>query len=328
MSSCPTQPEPAIDAAIVRRAAEWMARLWSGEASGEERAACERWRAEHPDHERAWSRLQLFEQKLGGVPRDVARHALREPAAKAPRTRRRAIRLLGLTLASGSLAYVLRDTGTWQAASADAATGTGEIRDLTLPDGSRVVLASASAIDVRFDAGERLIILRQGEILVDTAPDPAAVHRPLRVRGRHGSVQALGTRFSVRQDEDRTRVAVFEGAVEIRPAQAPGTATRIEAGQATAFDHLGALPPAAVRDTAAAWTGGVLVADGLRVGDLVAELARYRRGLLRCDPAVAELKVTGVFPLRDTDRALHNLALALPVAVVFRTRWWVTVEPA
>lgn len=58
-----------------------MARLWSGEASGEDKAACARWRTEHPDHERVWNRLQSFDDKLHGVPREVARHALREPAA-------------------------------------------------------------------------------------------------------------------------------------------------------------------------------------------------------------------------------------------------------
>jgi transmembrane sensor len=43
---------------------------------------------------------------------------------------------------------------------------------------------------------------------------------------------------------------------------------------------------------------------------------------------VAALRVTGVFPLRDTDRALRNLELALPVAVVRRTGYWVTVRAA
>ena len=60
--------------------------------------------------------------------------------------------------------------------------------------------ASASAIDVRFDASERLLVLRAGEILVTTAHDPDPARRPLRVQGRHGTVQALGTRFTLRQD--------------------------------------------------------------------------------------------------------------------------------
>jgi len=37
--------------------------------------------------------------------------------------------------------------------------------------------------------------------------------------------------------------------------------------------------------------------------------------------------VSGVFSVRDTDKALQNLTLALPVKVVYRTGLWATVEP-
>jgi transmembrane sensor len=71
-----------------------------------------------------------------------------------------------------------------------------------------------------------------------------------------------------------------------------------------------------------------LVADAMRLDEFLAELARYRPGLLRCDPEVAGLLVSGVFSVRNTDRALDNLTRALPVAVSYRTRYWVTVQAA
>ncbi|QRF61609.1 FecR domain-containing protein [Variovorax paradoxus] len=322
MSPTPALPGP-LDPAVVRRAAEWMARLWSGEASDQDRAACEHWRAQHPDHERAWNRLQSFEDKLHALPREAARHALREPVRTG---RRRALQLLGLTAAVGGIAAALRGTETWQLAASDHSTRTGEIREIALPDGTRVVLGTATAIDLRFDAHERRLVLRAGEILVTTAPDPAGAHRPFRVHSRQGSVEALGTRFSVRQEAEASRVAVFEGAVAVRPARAPEAMVRVGAGQGTVFFADRAQAPDAVADSAAAWTRGVLVAEDMRVADFVAELARYRPGVLRCDPEVAELRVTGVFSLRDTDRALENLALALPVSAAYRTRYWVTVR--
>lgn len=73
-----------------------MARLWADDASDEDRAACDRWRAEHPQHDRAWLRLQEFEGSLRSVPPDVARHALRETASGAGQGRRRVLQLLGL----------------------------------------------------------------------------------------------------------------------------------------------------------------------------------------------------------------------------------------
>ena len=316
--------ELVIAPAIVQQAAQWMARLWSDDASDEDRAACARWCAAHPHHDLAWQRLQAFEGKLHSVPRDAARHALREPAPAAYLNRRRALTMLAVLLPVGGMAYLLRGTDAWQVATAGHGTATGEIREMILPDGTRVMLASASAIDVRFDASERLLILRSGEILVTTAHDPA--RRPFRVQGRHGTVQALGTRFTLRQDEHTSRVAVFEGAVEVRLAHAPERPVRIATGQGAVFSADIVQSGAPVSASAAAWTKGVLVADNMRLDDLLAELSRYRPGLLRCDPAVASLSVNGVFPLRDTDRALHNLALALPVQIVARTRYWVTVQ--
>lgn len=207
-------------------------------------------------------------------------------------------------------------------------TATGEIRELTLPDGSRVVLSSATAIDVRFDARERRLVLRAGEILVQTAPQAGMAHRPFRVQVEQGVVEALGTRFAVRHGETATRVAVFEHAVEVRPAGLQGDRVRLQAGQGAdlRFDGVGdmaAAPPAL-----AAWRDGILVADGMRLDTFVAELARFRPGLLSCDEAVAHLRVSGIFSLRDTDRALHNLARALPVRLAWRTRYWVVVRPA
>lgn len=322
----PGGPETPIDPAVVQRASRWMARLWSGEASDEEQTACARWRAAHPDHERAWRRLQAFEDRLAGVPPEVASQALRQPAAPAAGARRRALQMLGLAAVAGGGAWAVRETDTWQAALAEHRTPTGEIRELSLPDGTRVVLSSASAIDVRFGTDERLLLLRAGEILVTTAPDPSAAARPFRVRCRQGTVQALGTRFTVRQAGEFSHVAVFEGAVAIRPAEAPHEAAHVAAGQGADFSASRVAPTGAVQESAAAWSRGVLVADTMRLDDFVAELARYRPGLLRCDPAVAGLRVSGVFSLRDTDRALHNLTLALPVSLSTRTRYWVTVQ--
>jgi transmembrane sensor len=265
-----------------------------------------------------------MEDKLHSLPSGVARHALREPAVAAYAARRRVLQLLGLAALAGGAAYTARETDAWQFAAADYSTHTGEIREVALPDGTRIVLNTATAIDLQFNGEERRVVLRAGEILVTTAPDPAAVHRPFRVQSRHGTVQALGTRFTTRQDGDVSRVAVFEGAVEIRPTH--GTAVRLNAGQGTAFSADQVAPPVAVQESAAAWSRGLLVAENMRVADFLAELGRYRPGLLRCAPAIAELRVSGVFSLRDTDRALLNLTLGLPVEVVYRTRYWVAVR--
>lgn len=312
-----------VDPAIIRRAAEWMACLWSGDATDADKDACIQWRAAHPDHERAWNRLREMEHMLDSVPRDIAKHALLKPAVVGSK-RRRVLQVLGL-VAAGRLLYSVGESDTWRAAVADHRTRIGEIREVELPDGTHVVLNTDTSMDVRYDGRERRIILHAGEIMVETARDTAMVRRPFRVQSRHGWVEALGTRFTIRQEVDVSRVAVFEGAVDVHPARAVDP-IRVHAGQRTAFSADQAEPAIAGQESSASWTSGALVADNMYVSDFLAELGRYRPGLLRCDPSIASLRVTGVFSLPDTDRSLFNLTLALPVEVIYRTRYWVTVQ--
>ena len=70
----------------------------------------------------------------------------------------------------------------------------------------------------------------------------------------------------------------------------------------------------------------MLVADNMSLGDFVEELARYRSGYLACDPAVADLRVVGGFPLNQPDQALAMLEASLPVKVHETFPWWVTVR--
>ncbi|WEL88435.1 DUF4880 domain-containing protein [Pseudomonas sp. CBSPCBW29] len=71
---------------IIERATAWMARLWADDVSAEDHANCLRWRAEHPHHELAWTRLLGFEQKLNSVPAAVAKHSLAEPETRIPQS--------------------------------------------------------------------------------------------------------------------------------------------------------------------------------------------------------------------------------------------------
>ena len=78
---------------------------------------------------------------------------------------------------------------------------------------------------------------------------------------------------------------------------------------------------------APAWLRGQLVAERLRLADFLDQVGRYRRGVIRCDPRVADLIVSGVYALDDTDRILASLARALPLRVSRYTAYWVVVEP-
>ncbi|MCH5770598.1 iron dicitrate transport regulator FecR, partial [Salmonella enterica] len=76
------------------------------------------------------------------------------------------------------------------------------------------------------------------------------------------------------------------------------------AGSQAEFSRAGAFDAVALRPEVAAWLDGMLLADAMPLADFLAELGRYRPGVLRCSPDAASLRVVGAFPVADTDQVL------------------------
>jgi len=322
-----------IPAAVRTQAAEWLVALQAEDVSDETRALWRQWRKAHPDHERAWHRIESFGQTLQGLPPGLAQ-MLNAPVS--PR-RRQAIKALACVLFVGGAAWVAEDSVPWRLWVADKRTGTGERADLTLQDGTLVQLDASSAVEVLFDAEARMLRLLAGEIMVTTASDPmtgagAGQSRPFIVQTAQGRLRALGTRFSVSTLGDEasgaSRVSVFEGAVEIRPRLAPDAPLVLRAGEQGRLTRDLAETGGVVDESAAAWTRGMILAQDMPLEEFLTRLGRYRAGWLVCDPAVAHFKVTGTYPLADSDLVLDVLAATLPIRVQFVTRYWAAVRPA
>lgn len=261
------------------------------------------------------------------------------PVLQAPlKGRRQALRGLALLASGGAVGYAVYgsadDAAPWRAALAEYRTGVGEQRSVRLVDGSLLILNTDSAVDVRFDAGQRTVLLRSGEIVIETAHRPHAGApldaRPFVVQTAHGAMRALGTRFTVRHASESTTLVVLEHAVAVRPARAAlqTPPVLVRAGQQLVFNAAGTAPLQTGDDLADAWRHGSIVVDNWPLSRLVAELGRYRTGYLVCDSAVASLRVSGAFPVTDTDQALAVLGRSLPVRVRRLTRYWVTVGAA
>lgn len=327
-----TLPEPAALGAIgedvQQQAAEWLTLLMSGEASEAEHAAWQRWRGADPEHERAWQHIDAVSRRFNGLHRGAAAQALAGTEQQAVNGKRRQLLAwLGVAAGGGLLAA---QTGAWdgvRALRADYRTATGERREVVLADGSVLSLNTRSAVNVRFDDKRRLIELLAGEILVSSGHGAGSA-APLVVATREGLVRALGTRFVVRQQEGVSTVEVLESAVDIRPRDSAGAPLLLAAGRGVAFSRHAPDAPHTIDAYADAWSRGQLIVDDVALGDFLADLARYRPGVIDCAPAVAQLRLSGVFPLADTQRILNMLPNSLPVQVRSRTRYWVTVEPA
>lgn len=350
-----------LDGLLVRQAFDWHVRLQSG-ASGTSgartRRAFEDWLQAHPDHGRAWQRAQSVTQAMrrdfDTLSRDTPQ-ASREALDSAARrlSRRRALAKLSV---GGAVvlpaAWLAHGQLPWQRALADVATATGEQRRVTLDDGTALALNTDTALQLRFDATQRRIVLTRGEIALASGPDAgAARHRPLQVQTPHGLLEALGTRFIVRLLGDGIQVAVEEGVVALRPAQpvarllqASGRGSRqgfpappdgAALPPASGFARAGQVMQMTRQDLAPAdtlgldpggWVDGALVCRGMRLDHFLAEVSRYRHGRIACDASVAGLRLSGVYRLEDTARLLAMLPDLLPVRLDFLTRYWARIS--
>lgn len=312
----------------VKQAIHWMLRVRESGDSPHLVLQCEQWRSASQEHELAWQRVHSLQQEMNlrAVPGAgvVALQTLETSQQRLHR--RQALKLLGGLAMLGSAAWVSKDLGMLDPWTSDFATATGERRAVRLPDGSLLNLNTHTAADLAFDERQRLVRLKHGELMLTCAEHPAGpAGRPLRVQSRDALLEGFDGRFVVRQERDCTRVSVSQGKVAIHHPGAAGLQW-IGAGEALLVNAQGATPVPQQDMDAGAWADGLIVTRNMRLGDFLAEVARYRHGYLSCSEDIADLRLSGVYRLEDTDKLLQLLPQTLPVNVSYRTRWWVRLE--
>ena len=209
----------------------------------------------------------------------------------------------------------------------------GEQRAVVLEDGSVMQLNTDSAVQVRYGANAREIMLLRGEAMFNVRPDPA---RPFRVRSGEVRVEAVGTRFNVRQRADSTVVTVIEGvvAVESSPAAtandramvdgagsaASAARTELAAGEQLAVAATGTaadVPVAVDTRRTTAWTQRRVMFDDDPLADVVAEFNRYNRiKLVIRDAVLRERRISGIFNVDDPHAFAEVLTSMAPVDAV------------
>lgn len=310
-----------ISPAVAQQAVGWLLEMQEGALDARRQHAWQLWLNGNAEHQRAWAHMQRVNQRLSGLSSPLAHAALNAPKSA---SRRHALKLLLLLGAGSAAGWSLREQIALQPLLADYDSGVGEQRKVALSDGSQMQLNTASAVDVRFDAQQRLIELLQGEILMTASAET----RPLNLLSAEGTVRAStgASRFNLRQLNGRTQLAVFAGALEVAPASKSGPGLMLQASQQVTFSRDAWDKVRPLDASSGAWADGMLVASRMRLADFLAELSRYRRGRLNCDARVAGLLISGSYPLADSERILDMLELALPVRVQRFTRYWVNVQ--
>lgn len=311
-----------LDHATLQQAADWFARLSAEPNALQLHEAWCQWHAHSELNRLAWSYVARVGQRFAPLQEDIAgaNQAL-ETLRDSQRSRRQVLRGLSILMGGALLGW-----GSWQQRwlpgnwTTDFYTSTTPLGEQRLADGTRLWLNSGTALDVNFSADQRELKLYSGEILISTGNDP----RPFVVDTPQGRLRPIGTRFSVREHNGRTLLNVYEGSVQVSCGDTHQTLT-VPAGQGVNFDRQSLSATHRALPGREAWMKGVLMANDMRLGDFIEELASYRHGHLGIDPQVANLRVMGTFPLEDTDQVLAMLEQVLPVRIERRFAWWVTV---
>jgi transmembrane sensor len=356
----PVRDDAALDAAAMDDVAlDWFVRR-RGPGTPADDAAFTAWLEQDPAHRAAYERHEQDWDALDALPaagiaqlradlnRDLqaeqrsSRRASTRAATQAPSTRAhsagwRAWLMQGtfafaLVLACGG-GYLAWDH--WQRQpvfTQQFASARGQQLDITLPDGSRLRLDTATRAEVTLYRTRREVRLPEGQAVFQVQNDAT---RPFDVLAGPLRVTVIGTRFSVRHTPGMTqdggvRVAVEEGRVRVARAAAgaaTGAASRsgfepsgalpsadaieLGAGQQVASDATGRLGSIAQVASAgiAPWREGRISFQDTPLSAAIAEFERYGpTGLVIADPEVGALRLTGTFdPMRT-----GNFKLALP----------------
>jgi transmembrane sensor len=220
-------------------------------------------------------------------------------------------------------------------------TAAGELKQLTLPDGSRVTLGAKTEIAVEYGQCKRTILLNSGEALFDVAHDPKC---PFIVIAGDGAITAVGTEFSVRRTLDRVTVQVAEGAVNVQPRDALASVSwpkdsdvtniswpdaKLAQGQEVTYRGNQSRTPVESEDSRVAteWLDGRREYHHEPLSYLIADINRYVEEPIEMDPEVGELQFSGLVYESQVKTFLQDLEIIFPVKVTRTAQNHILIQP-
>ncbi len=309
----------------LRKASEWFARMQSDAVSARDHVGLADWLAESSENRSAYQFVadtcRLAARAHAPEVVDASQVALRIAPARAVPAQRWALAAgLVATVVSGGAYLALREPTAQQ-----YQTAVGEMRAITLPDGSALMLNGATRLSVRFSHRGRDLELVDGEVYIVVGQDPA---RPFRVHAGNRTIRDVGTAFDIDMNGGNVDVSVGEGEVVILPpgmADLPAISGGVKdsaallKGQALTYRQgvpLGGPRSVASREVGA-WQTGVRTYDHIPLEWLVADLNRQFDGAIAIpDADLAAMEVTLTLKLHDRDTTIGTLEKLLPVQAI------------
>jgi len=308
----------ADSAKIDAEAARWTVRLSRGGLTSAQQAELDAWLGADDRHRgalararAAWLDLDRLAALAGKAYERQAQTVVTPGDAAEPGRRR------FLAAGLGSLALAVGGSTLWllERRGHVYVSDVGEIRRVTLADGSSMLLNTSTRAVVRFSRALREVELVRGEGIFEVAKDAA---RPFVVRSGAVLVRAVGTVFAVRALSEDIDVTVTEGVVEV----SDGSSTALSTPQRVAAEHRAVVTrtdgirvqrvSAVQAERRLAWRDGMLEFDGEPLAQAVQEINRHNvRQIVIDDPALGERPVVGIFEASDEGGFARTVATAL-----------------
>lgn len=320
-------------ARIREEAGFWLIRLDSGSMSEEEVRAFRSWLEISEEHRKVvtelaglWDDMDIMSELSGLFPLSQSTQAKPRTLARFSTPAVISLCAAAAIVAAVGLAF-LHKHGLVPQQDAGAAeetvyqTSVGELKEITLPDGSSVKLNTDTLVSVDFSTDRRDLLLLRGEAEFNVAHDRS---RPFIVHAGDGVVRAVGTAFSVRLKGADVEVTVTQGRVEIASGAAKDipsdTADRksdthlatLDAGQTAEYgEHrihsIKSIAPDVI-SRRLSWQNGTLVFKGETLEQVVREISRYtNKRIVISDPAIRNLRIGGYFKTGEVDTLLAVL---------------------
>jgi transmembrane sensor len=317
------------------QAIEWLVTLRDDALEDETLTEFSEWLAQDPSHAEAFSAAELlFKDIVTAAQIETIDTSSQQPVADKPTTANAspwlfsafgmaAVWLIAVNLIIPSHASLFTDF------FSDYHTQTGELREVELSDGSRVLMNTNTAISVNFTATTRKIILEHGQAQFTVAKD---THRPFEVITESLRTQALGTVFDINHsDKTETSILVQEHAVSASLTNSNDPAHRITIKQGQILHHRSGLdlqqPQSVNLSQATAWQQHRLIINDRPLSELIHELERYQTGrVFISDTTLKDLRVSGVFSLTSPADTLRIVCAALNLQQTQIGPWWTVLH--
>ncbi|OUY07195.1 FecR family protein [Acinetobacter populi] len=317
MSDISGQIPSTSDEDISAQAAEWLVRLDDEGADQTIQHEFALWLAKDPRHIQAIERMKKLLGDVEAIHQhyphgEIAKNILQESLKTAEQSRAHYLyQGLGVLLMCSALViFFASQYAPLDYWTADQRNRSQSWQQYALPDNSHVKVSGKTAYNLQFDQQQRTLQLLQGNILVDVAKD---ARRPFKVVTSHGTIQALGTRFMVTQDGQRTILTMLESKTAVWSEQQANEKIQVVEGQRIEINAQGIVNRQPIQINAhlleQAWEQHKLVANGDDLTDILDYLAMYYSGKIIFDRASLQgIQVTATLPLDDVEKSLQALA--------------------